>query len=125
MSLFAISFIRHTWNIRCVIPLTRVGTAIFICPEAKWFDTSLNHQYPLQCMTAGPLRLWGFPGGSYGKEAVCNAGDRGSIPRLGRSPGGGRHGNPLQYPCPENPMDRERTGQAMVHGITKESDTTE
>ena len=36
---------------------------------------------------------------------LCNAGDLGSIPRLGRSPGGG-HGNPLQYSCLENPMDR-------------------
>ena len=39
-----------------------------------------------------------------GKESTCNAGDPGSIPELGRSPGG-RNGNPLQYPCLENPMD--------------------
>ena len=44
----------------------------------------------------------GFPGGSDGKESTCNAGDLGSIPGLGRSPGGG-HGNPLQYSCLENP----------------------
>ena len=44
----------------------------------------------------------GFPGGSRGKESACNAGDRGSIPGLGRSPGGG-HGNTLQYFCLENP----------------------
>ena len=37
----------------------------------------------------------GFPGGSDGKEAACNVGDLGSIPRLGETPGGG-HGNPLQ-----------------------------
>ena len=47
-----------------------------------------------------------FPGGSDGKESTCNAGNLGSIPGLGRSPGGG-HGNPLQYSCLENPMDRE------------------
>ena len=47
----------------------------------------------------------GFPGGSGGKESACNAGDLGSIPGLGRSPGGA-HGNPLQYSLPENPMDR-------------------
>ena len=46
-----------------------------------------------------------FPGGSAGKESACNAGDPGSVPQLGRSPGGG-HGNPLQSPCLENPMDR-------------------
>ena len=42
----------------------------------------------------------GFPGGSDGKESVCNAGDPGSIPGLGRSPGEG-HSNPLQYSCLE------------------------
>ena len=47
----------------------------------------------------------GFPGGSDGKESACNAGDLGLIPRLGRSPGEG-NGNPLQYSCLENPMDR-------------------
>ena len=45
----------------------------------------------------------GFPGGSDGTESACNAGDMGSIPRLGRSPGEG-NGNPLQYSCLENSM---------------------
>ena len=45
----------------------------------------------------------GLPSGSIGIEFACNAGDLGSTPRLGRSPGGG-HGNPLQYSCPENPQ---------------------
>ena len=44
----------------------------------------------------------GFPCGADGKESTCNVGDLGMIPRLGRSPGG-RHGNPLQYNCLENP----------------------
>ena len=44
----------------------------------------------------------GFPGGSDSKESTCNVGDLGSIPVLGRSPGGG-HGKPLQYSCLENP----------------------
>ena len=43
-----------------------------------------------------------FPGGSDGKESACTVGDLGSIPGLGRSPGGG-HGSPLQYSCLENP----------------------
>ena len=51
------------------------------------------------------LVFMGFPGGPDGKESASNAGDLGSIPRLGRAPGGG-HGNPLQYSCLENPMDR-------------------
>ena len=43
---------------------------------------------------------------SYGKESVCNAGNLGSIPELGRSPGEG-NGNPFQYSCLGNPMDGE------------------
>ena len=46
-----------------------------------------------------------FPGGSDGKASVYNAGDLGSIPGSGRSPGEG-NGNPLQYYCLENPVDR-------------------
>ena len=46
----------------------------------------------------------GFPGGSVSKEPTCNAGDLGSVPGLGTSPGGG-HGNALQCSCLENPMD--------------------
>ena len=45
-----------------------------------------------------------FPGSSYGKASAYNAGDLGSIPRLGRSPGEG-NGYPLQYSCLENPTD--------------------
>ena len=59
----------------------------------------------------------GFPGVSDGKESACNAGDAASIPGLKRSPGGG-NGNPLQYTCLENPMDRGAWG-ATVHGVTK------
>ena len=56
------------------------------------------------------------PGGSNSKESACNSGDQGSIPGSGRSPEGG-NGNPLQYFCPENPMDR-RAWQATVSGVT-------
>ena len=51
------------------------------------------------------LLLFGPPCGQDNKESACNAGDPGLIPGLGRSPGG-RHSNPLQYSCLENPMDR-------------------
>ena len=54
---------------------------------------------------------------SVGKESTCSTGDLGSIPGLGRSPGEG-NGNPLQYPCLENLMDR-RAWWAAVHGVTK------
>ena len=59
----------------------------------------------------------GFPGGSVVKNPPANAGDSGLIPGLGRCPGEG-NGNPFQYSCLENPMDRE-AGQATVHGVTK------
>ena len=59
-----------------------------------------------------------FPSGSAGKESVCNVGDLGSTPGLGRSPGEG-NGYPLQYSGLENSMD------SIVHGGHKESDTTE
>ena len=59
----------------------------------------------------------GFPCSSVGKESACSAGDPGSIPELGRSPGEG-NGNPLQYPCLENLMDR-RAWWAAVHGVAK------
>ena len=59
----------------------------------------------------------GLPCGSEGKASVCNAGDPGLIPGLGRSSGEG-NGNPLQYACLENSMYR-RVWQATVHGVTK------
>jgi len=62
------------------------------------------------------------PGGSVIKNPPVKAGDVGSIPGLGRSPGEG-NANPLQYFCLRNPMDRGALW-ATVHGITKESDMT-
>ena len=54
---------------------------------------------------------------SVGKESACNTGDSGSIPGSGRSPGEG-NGNPLQYSCLENPMNRG-AWQAIVHGVVR------
>ena len=56
------------------------------------------------------------PGGSDSKESACNAGDLGSIPGLGRSPGGG-HDNPLQYSCLENPS--EDSGGLLTMGLQR------
>ena len=58
------------------------------------------------------MLLWGFPGGSAGKESACNVGDLGLIPGLGRSLEEGK-GYPLQYSGLENSMD------CIVHGVTK------
>ena len=78
------------------------------------------------CVLLRTLEGIGFLGGAVVKNPPANAGDGwvvGSIPGSGRSPGGG-NGNPLQYSCLENPMDRGDR-QATVYGVTKESDTTE
>ena len=56
----------------------------------------------------------GFRSDSDGKESACNAGDPGSIPGFGRAPGEG-YGNPLQYSCLGNPVDRE-AWQATIMG---------
>ena len=65
----------------------------------------------------------GFTGYTVVKNLPANAGDQGSIPRSGSSPGGGID-NPLQYSCSENPMDRE-AWRATVPGVTEESNMTE
>ena len=75
---------------------------IAISITASWF-----------CFSVG---FYGFPGGSDGKNPFAMW-DLGWIPGLGRSPGGG-NGNPLQYSCLENPMDRG-VWWATVHGIAK------
>ena len=59
-----------------------------------------------------------IPGGSDGKVSACKAGNPGSIPGLGRSPGEG-NGNPLQYSCLGNPMDREDPGQLQSMGLQR------
>ena len=59
----------------------------------------------------------GFPDGSDSKESACSAGDTGSIPGSGRSPREG-NGNPFQYSCLENPMDRG-AWRAIVYGVAK------
>ena len=67
--------------------------------------------------TTPDLIFWCFSGGSDDKESACNVGDPGLIPELGRSPEVG-NGNPLQYSCLENPMDRG-AWQAIVQGVAR------
>ena len=71
----------------------------------------------LAAAAAAAGALLGFPGGSDSKESTCNVGDLTWIPGLGRSLGGG-HGNPLQYSCLENPMDRG-AWRTTVHGVAR------
>ena len=76
--------------------------------------TVTSHQLSVLHMI---VYIWGFPGGSEVKTSACNAGDLGSIPGLGKSPGEG-NGNPLQYSCLKNPM-YGGAFWATVHGVTK------
>ena len=62
-------------------------------------------------------KVWGFPGSSVNKESAFNAGDPGSIPGWGTS-SGEENGNPLQYSCLENSMDRG-AWQATAHRVTQ------
>ena len=71
----------------------------------------------------GYILSFGFPGSSDGKESIYNAGDLGSIPGWGKSPGGG-HGNPLKYPCLENLYKQKNLASYSPWG-RKESGTTE
>ena len=77
----------------------------------KWVESEKTKKSLL------PVTLSGFPAGSDCKESACQAGDLGLIPGSGRSPGEG-NGNPLQYSCLENSMDKG-AWWATVHGVTK------
>ena len=68
------------------------------------------------------LLIWGFADGSVVKNPPANAGDAGSIPELGRSPGEG-NGNSLQYSCLGNPMEI-RAWKAIALGVAEELDIT-
>ena len=101
----------HCTHCFCILPfsLTHLG---YLCKSEiyKFFSLIFMAKY--------------FPGGSVAKTLPANAGDTrdaGSIPEWGRTPGEG-NGNPLQYSCLENAMDRG-SWQATVHMITKEVDT--
>ena len=81
------------------------------CLESKSLITLYD------CVCVSLFLYLGFPGGSDNKASACHVADLSSIPRLGRSPGEG-NGNPLQYSCLENPMDRG-AWWAIVHRVTK------
>ena len=77
----------------------------------------LSWEDPLEKGQATAAVLLGFPAGSDGKESACSVGNLDSIPGLGISSGGG-HGNPLQYSCLDNPVDRG-AWWVVVHAITQ------
>ena len=105
-------------SLSCSLPHRQSFLALLLSLSEKngeksfFLDISLGVCFPV-----------GFSGGSHGQESACNAGDPGSIPGLGRSPGEG-NGNPLlQYSCLENLMDRSLVAYSPWNH--KELDTTE
>ena len=96
-------------RIACESDLNNVFTQIYIDPFLLFF--------------LGSLPSMGFPGGSDGKESVCNAGDLGSVPGSRRSPGKW-NGYPLQYSCLENPHGQRSLAGCSLWGHTQ-SDVTE
>ena len=85
--------------------------------ERHWKATEL---YKVLDIYKKLYSVYGLPRWLSGKDSTCNAGatgDAGLIPGLGRSPGGG-HGNPLQYPCLENPVNK-RAWWATVQRLSK------
>ena len=87
---------------------------LWIYPDCSWESTEARQDTSHWHFRELPL---GFPGGSDSQESVCNVGDPGLIPGLGRSPGEGSNYS-LQYSCLENSKDRE-AWQATVHGVAK------
>ena len=79
--------------------------------------------FPWRCIYTTLLLIWGFPGGSAVKNLPMMQETQVWVPGSGRSAGEG-NGNPLQYSCLGNPMDRG-AWCATVHGVTKELDMTE
>ena len=107
---FSVSIANGGWNIG--IPMTSYLLILFV------FQTCFYLLQALHCIDHHLLVVTVFhPGGSEGKASACGARDPGSIPGLGRSPGE-RNGNPLQYSCLENPMDRG-AWWATVHRVAK------
>ena len=88
-----------------------------LVPRARRTPELVLPRAPRRPVNLPPQSLWGFPGGSAGKEPACHAGDPGSIPGSGRSAGEGI-GYPLQCSCLENAMDRG-AWWATVHRVAK------
>ena len=108
-------------SLNSILSYSCITVCLFTCWWIFWlFPVGSTYEY--NCFKHSWLR----PGDSVGKESSCGTGDAGSvgsIPGLGRSPGGG-HGNPLQYSCLENPMHRG-AWQAVVCSVAQSLITTE
>ena len=99
----------RSWKLACFKTFPHAPSSVILISNVTPRGSGLHH------MEEGPF--------SDSKESACNAGDPGSIPVSGRCPGEG-NGNPLQYSCLENSMDRG-AWQATVHGVANCWDTIE
>ena len=88
-----------------------------LCKLERLDQSTIYSPHPKKIYLNWPICTWDVPGGLDGKESTCSVGDLGSIPGLGRSPGGGQ-GNLLQYSCLENPHG-QRSLVGYSHGVAK------
>ena len=121
LCLSAFSINGASWH--CLKPVPTCSLPMPLASHACCMKESLQTLFPSVPVLRGADVGSGFPGSRVMKNLPVNAGDLGSIPGSGRSPGAG-NSNPLQYSCLENPMDRG-AWRATVHGGVKELDTTE
>ena len=107
----------NEYGIVCFRSFQSNHNVLFVLNECSIYQSSKTiseeGSYTIQ-----DIYIMGFPGGSDGKLSACNAGDPGSIPGSGRSPGEG-NSYPLQHSGLQNSMD------CIVQGVSKESDMTE
>ena len=113
-----ICWINKYWLIVCVcVCVYTLCICAYVCVCVCTYTHSIS-EYPCYSLIRNfSVFFWDFPCSSVSKESACNARNLGLIPGLGRSHGEG-NGNPLQYSCLENPMDRE-AWWATVHGATR------
>ena len=122
-------FLQLVWNFKKLDYISLLKEVILIYAKNTPKDpslrnTALNTECKHRLLEEAKRKKWyqhdtmlGFPCSSFAKESACSAGNLGLIPELGRSSGEG-NGNPLQYSCLENPMDRG-VWQATVHGVRR------
>ena len=112
------SLLNHLWIFKTPKPkLSLFSSFLYNCSATNQRAECLRLRLLIHCALHPWVRIpfssasaslalltFGFPGSSVDEESTCKVGDLGLIPGLGRSPGG-RHGNPLQHSCPENPQE--------------------
>ena len=119
--LFATFFLRSPNSQRGFLSLSPLRISLSICLlvfcVVQWYTLTTIMWRHFRFILIWTIQMAGFPSCPLDKESACNAGDPSSVSGLGRPPGEG-NGNPLQYSCLDNPIDRG-AWWATVHGVTK------